>query len=137
MKSVFCSKILERQFSSRSHLSKKFSSSKMSDTTTAEEVVSVDEKISYKQAADYWSNVDPTVDGMLGGFGKISQIDIEGSSKFLKALFKVNIFVCDYLITTLTCSIYFIIAVKPVLTTTCEERPPTYRTTILMCPPLK
>jgi hypothetical protein len=27
---------------------------------------------------------------MLGGFGKISQIDIEGSSKFLKALFKVN-----------------------------------------------
>jgi hypothetical protein len=49
-----------------------------------------DSKISYKQAADYWSNVDPTVDGMLGGFGKISQIDIEGSSKFLKALFKVH-----------------------------------------------
>ena len=55
-----------------------------------EEDGSVDSKISYKPAADYWSNVDPTVDGMLGGFGKISQIDIEGSSKFLKALFKVK-----------------------------------------------
>ena len=68
---------------------KTFSSSKMSENENKEEV-SVDSKISYKQAADYWSNVDPTVDGMLGGFGKISQIDIEGSSKFLKALFKVN-----------------------------------------------
>jgi hypothetical protein len=48
-----------------------------------------DSQISYKKAADYWSGVDPTIDGMLGGFGKISQIDIEGSSKFLKALFKV------------------------------------------------
>jgi len=52
----------------------------------------LDSKISYKKAADYWSGVDPTIDGMLGGFGKISQIDIEGSSKFLKALFKVSTF---------------------------------------------
>ena len=58
----------------------------------SEPTETIDAKISYKQAADYWSNVDPTVDGMLGGFGKISQIDIEGSSKFLKALFKVLLY---------------------------------------------
>ena len=45
----------------------------------------------YKKAADYWQSVDPTVDGMLGGFGKISAIDIDGSKKFLKFLFKVSI----------------------------------------------
>ncbi len=73
---------LEKFFSTKSLKLK----SKMSDQTE-----SIDAKISYKQAADYWSNVDPTIDGMLGGFGKISMIDIEGSSKFLKALFKVLI----------------------------------------------
>ena len=31
----------------------------------------LDYKISYKKAADYWSGVDPTIDGMLGGFGKM------------------------------------------------------------------
>lgn len=50
---------------------------------------SPDTKISYKKAADYWDKVDPTVDGMLGGFGKISQVDIEGSSKLVKMLLKV------------------------------------------------
>ena len=45
----------------------------------------------YKDAASYWGNVDPSVNGMLGGFGEISSIDIEGSSKFLKGLYKVNI----------------------------------------------
>jgi len=73
---------LEKFFSTKSLNLK----SKMSEQTE-----SIDAKISYKQAADYWSNVDPTIDGMLGGFGKISMIDIEGSSKFLKVLFKVLI----------------------------------------------
>ena len=78
----------------------------------------------YKSAAKYWEGVPPTVNGMLGGFGKISGIgnlhnlkailvlnclpkrditrrlnslsisDIEGSNKFLKSLLKVC--VCKY-----------------------------------------
>ena len=30
--------------------------------------------ISYSTAANYWDGVAPTVEGMLGGFGKISPI---------------------------------------------------------------
>ena len=47
----------------------------------------------YSDGAKYWSSVDPSVDGMLGGFGNISNIDIEGSAKFLKGIFKVIFFV--------------------------------------------
>ena len=46
----------------------------------------------YNNAAKYWEGVDGTVNGMLGGFGKISDVDIDGSNKLLKALFKVNHF---------------------------------------------
>ncbi|XP_040169243.1 N-terminal Xaa-Pro-Lys N-methyltransferase 1 [Anopheles arabiensis] len=42
----------------------------------------------YNNAKKYWSNVSPTVDGMLGGFGSISFIDIRGSEQFLKQLYK-------------------------------------------------
>ncbi|XP_046403296.1 N-terminal Xaa-Pro-Lys N-methyltransferase 1 [Ischnura elegans] len=42
----------------------------------------------YSKAAHYWEQVPPTVDGMLGGFGVISHIDIAGSEKFLKLLYK-------------------------------------------------
>ncbi|KAJ8039398.1 N-terminal Xaa-Pro-Lys N-methyltransferase 1 [Holothuria leucospilota] len=38
----------------------------------------------YTDAAEYWSKVPQTVDGMLGGFGSISGIDIQGSLTFLK-----------------------------------------------------
>lgn len=44
----------------------------------------------YTHAAQYWSAVPATVDGMLGGFGIISQTDIQGSVSFLKQLFKVR-----------------------------------------------
>lgn len=44
----------------------------------------------YKNAAKYWETVDGTVNGMLGGFGKVSDVDIDGSNKLLKALFKVS-----------------------------------------------
>ena len=43
----------------------------------------------YNNAAKYWENVDGTVDGMLGGFGNVSVVDIDGSNKLLKSLFKV------------------------------------------------
>ena len=45
----------------------------------------------YNDAAKYWEKVDSTVNGMLGGFGKISEIDIEASNKLLKFLFKVRL----------------------------------------------
>ncbi|KOX68799.1 Alpha N-terminal protein methyltransferase 1A [Melipona quadrifasciata] len=44
----------------------------------------VKEQEFYTEAAKYWERVPPTVDGMLGGFGFISQIDIKGSTQFLR-----------------------------------------------------
>lgn len=43
--------------------------------------------ISYKKSLEYWADIPPTVDGVLGGFGFISDVDIDGSSRFLKSLF--------------------------------------------------
>jgi len=41
----------------------------------------------YNDAANYWANVPATLDGMLGGFSHISEIDIRGSKALLKQLF--------------------------------------------------
>lgn len=38
----------------------------------------------YSNAEDYWRDVPPTVDGMLGGYGSISSIDVNGSKAFLQ-----------------------------------------------------
>lgn len=43
----------------------------------------------YTAAAKYWDRIPPTIDGMLGGFGFISQTDIKGSTVFLRSLFEV------------------------------------------------
>ncbi|XP_056395764.1 N-terminal Xaa-Pro-Lys N-methyltransferase 1 isoform X2 [Hyla sarda] len=43
-----------------------------------------DESQFYCKAKTYWKDVPPTVDGMLGGYGHISSIDINGSKKFLQ-----------------------------------------------------
>uniref|UniRef100_T1IR29 Alpha N-terminal protein methyltransferase 1 n=1 Tax=Strigamia maritima TaxID=126957 RepID=T1IR29_STRMM len=40
----------------------------------------------YTVAKKYWEKIPPTIDGMLGGFGYISNTDIQGSEKFLKPL---------------------------------------------------
>lgn len=37
----------------------------------------------YAQAEEYWSTVRPTVDGVLGGFGRLSKKDVSESEKFL------------------------------------------------------
>ncbi|CAG9784466.1 unnamed protein product [Diatraea saccharalis] len=42
--------------------------------------------ISYAKALEYWSEIPPTVDGVLGGFGFISELDINGSKLFLESL---------------------------------------------------
>ena len=44
----------------------------------------------YADAKVYWDNISPTVDGMLGGFEKISPTDINGSKQFLRPLLKVS-----------------------------------------------
>ncbi|XP_020815180.1 alpha N-terminal protein methyltransferase 1 [Drosophila serrata] len=40
----------------------------------------------YKKAQKYWAEVPATVNGMLGGLGFISAIDIQGSSVFLREI---------------------------------------------------
>ncbi|KAL7980854.1 hypothetical protein Chor_002008 [Crotalus horridus] len=42
-----------------------------------------DELEFYSKAEKYWKDIPPTVDGMLGGYGHISSIDISSSRKFL------------------------------------------------------
>lgn len=45
-----------------------------------------DGTINYEKSLQYWADIPPTVDGVLGGFGFISNVDIEGSELFLKSL---------------------------------------------------
>lgn len=40
----------------------------------------------YKKAASYWANVPATIDGVLGGFGHISDTDLNGSKAFLNQI---------------------------------------------------
>ncbi|VVD02538.1 unnamed protein product [Leptidea sinapis] len=40
----------------------------------------------YTDAAFYWANVPSTIDGVLGGYGHITETDIQGSKKFLSEL---------------------------------------------------
>lgn len=44
----------------------------------------------YTNAAAYWEKVPPTVNGVLGGFERISSTDIKGSDSFLKQIFKLK-----------------------------------------------
>ncbi|XP_026738555.1 N-terminal Xaa-Pro-Lys N-methyltransferase 1-B-like [Trichoplusia ni] len=49
-----------------------------------------DFNINYEKSLQYWADIPPTVDGVLGGFGFISSADIEGSEMFLKTLLTSN-----------------------------------------------
>lgn len=44
----------------------------------------------YTNAQSYWSHIEPTIDGMLGGLSILGRSDIHGSSEFLKELFKLK-----------------------------------------------
>lgn len=44
----------------------------------------------YGDAKKYWNGVAATVDGMLGGFGSISNIDVRASTVFLRELYKMK-----------------------------------------------
>lgn len=49
-----------------------------------------DETTFYSNAEGYWKDVPPTVDGMLGGYGSISSIDLSGSKAFLQRFLGVR-----------------------------------------------
>lgn len=49
-----------------------------------------DEGKFYGDAKKYWEGITPTVDGMLGGFAKISPTDINGSHAFLRPFLMVS-----------------------------------------------
>ncbi|XP_030063716.1 N-terminal Xaa-Pro-Lys N-methyltransferase 1 [Microcaecilia unicolor] len=53
----------------------------------SEEMVE-DEMQFYCKAKKYWKAVPATVDGMLGGYGHISNIDINSSKRFLQKFFR-------------------------------------------------
>jgi len=40
----------------------------------------------YQKGKRYWQNAPPTLEGVLGGFGHISPLDIQESKKFIKSL---------------------------------------------------
>lgn len=44
----------------------------------------------YENAQQYWSRIEPTIDGMLGGLSMIDSTDVNGSSRFLNELFKMK-----------------------------------------------
>ncbi|XP_065163442.1 N-terminal Xaa-Pro-Lys N-methyltransferase 1-A [Atheta coriaria] len=44
----------------------------------------------YKNAKDYWSHLPPTENTVLGGYGHISQIDIQGSRNFLHQIYTTD-----------------------------------------------
>lgn len=49
-----------------------------------------DEQQFYSKAKSYWKQIPATVDGMLGGYGHISSIDINSSRKFLQRFLRVG-----------------------------------------------
>lgn len=51
-----------------------------------EEVKSLDKF--YSDGEAYWKTISPDINGMLGGFSHISNIDVEGSKDFLRHFFK-------------------------------------------------
>ncbi|KAI7813409.1 N-terminal Xaa-Pro-Lys N-methyltransferase 1 isoform X1 [Triplophysa rosa] len=57
---------------------------KQRNFTKMEDHVMQSETAFYSKAEHYWKEVPPTVDGMLGGYGSISNTDINGSKKFLQ-----------------------------------------------------
>ncbi|ESP00889.1 hypothetical protein LOTGIDRAFT_225615 [Lottia gigantea] len=63
--------------------------SKQSESDIDYDLKVVDERF-YGDAKSYWEKISPTVDGMLGGFAKISPTDINGSRAFLRQFMKIS-----------------------------------------------
>lgn len=61
----------------------------VNENTSVESNVN-DEKTFYKLSEEYWKTQPATVDGMLGGYEIISDIDIQQSQIFLNSFLNVN-----------------------------------------------
>lgn len=48
------------------------------------------QELNYEKSKHYWSNVSPSVDGMLGGYSCVTTMDIRDSNIFLKKLFRME-----------------------------------------------
>lgn len=44
----------------------------------------------YTEAKKYWSRIEPTVDGMLGGFERLNAADVRGSRDYLHSMFRIK-----------------------------------------------
>lgn len=44
----------------------------------------------YSDAKKYWSSIEPTVDGMLGGFERLDAADVRGSRDYLHSMFRIK-----------------------------------------------
>jgi hypothetical protein len=62
----------------------------MSSTTNDKEQ-EASNKIVYSVSESYWASQPPTVNGMLGGFDFVSDVDIEESQKFLDYFLNVTL----------------------------------------------
>jgi protein N-terminal methyltransferase len=54
-----------------------------SSTTETTPSSTPDSNINHASSLEYWNNIPPTVNGMLGGFPQVSRIDLRGSASFL------------------------------------------------------
>lgn len=63
-----------------------FSQSSLTFRSDTRKEMTTAEDICYEKALEYWSEIPATLDGVLGGFGFISDIDIEGSKLFLLSI---------------------------------------------------
>ncbi|XP_050223569.1 alpha N-terminal protein methyltransferase 1 [Mercurialis annua] len=41
----------------------------------------------YRDGVSYWQDVEASVDGVLGGYGQVNDVDVKGSEAFLQSLF--------------------------------------------------
>lgn len=56
------------------------------DSSSSSAETAPDASISQAAAMKYWNSVNPTVNGMLGGYPQISRIDLQGSNNFMAKL---------------------------------------------------
>jgi hypothetical protein len=59
----------------------------------------------YGDAKKHWETIAPTVDGMLGGFAKISPTDINGSREFMRPFITVVIIILSLILSRIKCCI--------------------------------
>ncbi|TPX78727.1 hypothetical protein CcCBS67573_g00007 [Chytriomyces confervae] len=50
--------------------------------------VTPNDQISYKKAANYWDKIDASIEGMLGGFGTLTELDCATSIRFVSEFVK-------------------------------------------------